>query len=226
MLRKRLKRQDDLGPLFGLVLRHRLTSGLGATGSTSVFRWRDVWQCAGKASGNLSRGTTARRGWTLIEMLVTMMVAGAMTGVSVKMLSTLFHSERTGIEHVTRLTTVSRLSRQFRADIHAATDLQLAGDAQQPLVRITSGDQRQIQYARHPQGLLRTEQRPSRTLNNQDLLRLQGSRFRIEDSKRSPRIVTLIIETPDKFPTDAKQPAGTTRELHIEALLGRDYRDY
>lgn len=167
-----------------------------------------------------------RCGWTLIEMLVTIAVMATMTGIAVKILTTLLRSERLGIEHVTRLATVSRLSRQFRADIHAATDLKLSADKQQPLVRITTADQRQIQYEIQPQGLFRTEQRPAQPLAAKDLLRLQGTRWRIVESPGPPRLLTLVIETPDSFAVERQQPTGAAREMHIEAIVGRDYRDH
>ncbi len=168
-----------------------------------------------------------RRGWTLIEMLVTIAVMTSITGVAVKLLASLLRAERNGVEHVTRLTTVSRLSRQFRSDVHAATEVQLAADnPQQPLLRITSENQRQIQYEIQPQGLLRTEKRPDQTVAVKDLLRLKNTRFRIVESPAPPRLLTLIIETPDIFASDPKQPAGDSREVHIEAIVGRNYRDH
>lgn len=175
-----------------------------------------------------SRGAAGRRrGWTLIEMLVTVSVMASITGIAVKLLTTLLRSERNGIEHVTRLTTVSRLSRQFRTDVHAATELQVSADnPQQPLLQITSEDRRQIQYEIQPQGLLRTEQRPDQPVTVKDLLRLKNTRFRVVESPVPPRLLTLIIETPDTFAVDAKQPAGDSRELRIDAIVGRDYRDH
>ncbi len=177
--------------------------------------------------GNSTLGThRPRQGFTLVELLVTLTLVAAMTGTAVKILATLLRSERTGIEHLTRLTTISRLSRHFRTDVHGATDFQLAKTPQEPLLRITSGDQRQIQYQVHAEGLLRTEQRPSQPVNSHDLLRLKGSRFRIVETSAPTRLLTLILETPDEFAIDAKQPAGPARELHVEAVVGRDYRDH
>lgn len=194
--------------------------GLGRTGSAS-----DVPSAAGGAP--LKPSVSVRQGFTLIELMVTMILVTAMTGVAVKLLATLMRSERNGVEHVTRLATVSRLSRQFRADVHAATELQLsADDPAQPLLRMTCEDQRQIQYAVQPQGLLRTEQRPGQPMITKDLLRLKNTRFKIVESAAPPRLLTLTIETPDVFATDPQQPVGKSRELHIEAIVGRDFRDY
>ena len=167
-----------------------------------------------------------RRGWTLIEMLVTVAVMGSMTGMAAKMLGTLLHSERRSVEHVTRLATISRLSRHFRADIHAAADWRLPGDNPQlRLIQITTADKRQIQYKIQPQGVLRTEQHSGQPTVVQDLLRLKGDRFRIVESSDSPRILTLIIETPEALGTDSKPPTVHSRVIHIEALVGRDFRE-
>lgn len=165
-------------------------------------------------------------GWTLIELLATMALLTAMTGISAKILTTLLRSERNGTEHVARLVTVSRLARQFRADVHAAIDLQVSADnPQQPLVRITGKDQRKIQYEIQPRGILRTEQRPAQPVASHDPLRLPGTRFRIVESATPPRLLTLVVETPDTFALDPKQPADNAREVRIDAIVGRDYRD-
>lgn len=172
------------------------------------------------------RSIYRRRGWTLIELLATMALLTAMTGISAKILTTLLRSERNGTEHVVRLVTVSRLARQFRADVHAAIDLQLSGDnPQQPLVTITGADQRKIQYEIQPRGILRTEQRPAQPAASHDLLRLPGTRFRIVDSATPPRLLTLVVETPDTFALDPRQPADNAREVRIDAIVGRDFRD-
>ncbi|MES2792158.1 MAG: hypothetical protein V4719_21255, partial [Planctomycetota bacterium] len=89
--------------------------------------------------------------------------------------------------------TVSRLARQFRADVHAATDLQLgAADPAKPLLLVTTDGQHQVQYEIRPQGLLRTETGPAPSVPARELLRLKGTRFRIVESPAPPRMVTLV----------------------------------
>lgn len=170
--------------------------------------------------------TGKRDAFTLIEMLIAVSVMMTMMGIAFGLLSALLRAERSGIAHVVRLTTVSRLARQFRSDIHAATDLQLpTADPTKPLLQITAGDQRQIQYEIQPQGLLRTETGSARPIPSRDLMRLKGTRFHVEESATSPRIVTLIIETPEASPADPRRPSGNSREVRVEAVVGRDFRD-
>ena len=163
-----------------------------------------------------------RSGWTLIEMMVSIAVIGVMTGMSVKLLTTLLNAERNGIAHVTRLATISRLSRQFRADVHAAQTLEMnQADQTQPLVKIVATGGRQIRYEVQPTGLLRTEQSAAQPVIGKELMRLKGSRFRVVDTPGPPRVLTLVVETPDPFAARPALPASPSRELHIDAIVGR-----
>lgn len=171
----------------------------------------------------LNHGPQSRSGWTLIEMLVSVAVIGTMAGMSAKLLTTLLHAERNGIAHVTRLATVSRLARQFRSDVHEARILDMtAAGPDQPLLKITARGERQIRYEVQPNGLLRIEQTADRPGISQELLRLAGSQFRLIEAAGPPRVLTLVLETPDLFATRPALPASPSRELHIDAIVGRD----
>lgn len=168
----------------------------------------------------------ARRGWTLIEMLLTISLIGTLSGVGVKMLASLLRSEHHGIEHVSRLSTISRLSRQFRSDVHAATAVKIAPDSNAtPWLQLTTQAGEDIQYQVHSAGLLRTEKPPTGPVRN-DLLRLKGTRFRCLETTTEPRRLTLIIETTAPYPAASKTAAADGgRELHVEAVIGRDHRE-
>ena len=173
----------------------------------------------------LRRDTPSRRGWTLIEMLITISLIGTLSGVAVKMLASLLRSEHHGIEHVSRLSTISRLSRQFRTDVHAASGVKIAPDSNAtPWLQLTTQAGEDIQYQLHSAGLLRTEKRPTGPVLK-DLLRLRGTHFRCLESTTEPRRLTLIIETAAPYPTEPKQAAAGGRELYVEAIIGRDQRE-
>ena len=164
---------------------------------------------------------TSRGGWTLIEMLVTISVMGTLTGVAVKTLSAMLQSEFRGVEHVARLATVSKMARQFRTDIHAASKFELANVPNKPLLLISVNETRQIQYEIQPAGLLRTEQRGSQS-PIRELWRLKQTRFQLEETAGPTRFLTLVVGTLDPHPSQGSSPTATLKELRIDAIVGRD----
>jgi prepilin-type N-terminal cleavage/methylation domain-containing protein len=166
--------------------------------------------------------TRIRSGWTLIEMLVTIAVIATITGVAVKTLAAMLRSERNGVEHVARLATISRLARQFRADIHKASAIEISTDTpSKPLLLVTVNETQQIQYETKPAGLLRTERRANQQPSI-ELWRLAKTRFQCVESNGPPRMLTLVIGTLEPDPIQGSSPTGTSKELRLDAVVGRD----
>jgi prepilin-type N-terminal cleavage/methylation domain-containing protein len=163
----------------------------------------------------------SRRGWTLIEMLVTIAVMGVLTGVAVKTLAAMLKAERAGVEHVARLATISRMARQFRADIHAATAVEIPTDRPaKPLLVVTIGEDHQVHYEPQPQGLLRTELHKSQP-GKRELWRLKHTEFQCAASNAAPEVITLIIRTDSSLAASSTfKPAP--KEIQIDAIRGRD----
>lgn len=163
-----------------------------------------------------------RPGWTLIEMLVTLAVMGTLTGIAVKTLTSMLLSEHRGIEHVAQLATMARLARTFRNDVHIATGIEISTDEpQKPLLLVAVDANHQIQYETQPLGLLRTERRANQPVSR-ELWRLKSARFQCVDSTSTPRLLTLLIGTPDVHTAGAKATAPLLKELRIDAVMGRD----
>lgn len=163
-----------------------------------------------------------RRGWTLIEMLITLSVMGTITVVAVKTLGAMLRAEYTGVEHVARLMTTSRMARQFRADVHAASKVEIAPDLPtKPLLVVTIDDTRQIQYETHASGLLRTDLRAN-LAPIKELWRLKQASFQCVETSGPPRIVTLVVRTVVTEPGVTSASGATHRELRFDAVISRD----
>lgn len=175
----------------------------------------------GMPASGLRHHNRSRTGWTLVEMLVTISVMATMTGIVVKTLTAMLLSERSGIEHVSRLATLSRLARQFRTDVHAAAKLEISSDLpDKPLLLLTIGDNHNIQYESQPLGLLRTERRANQPLSR-ELWRLKPAQFQCVESTGSPRFLTLVVGTLEPNARN-KSVVPTMKELRIDAAVGRD----
>lgn len=197
------------------------TDGLSGEMRKTSPRARGVNNGNGPVTAWIRASLSGRSGWTLIELLVTLSIMGTITGIAVKTLGTLLRSERTGVDHVSQLVAVSQLSRQFRADVHAATTAEIGTDVPtKPLLRIAIGADRQIQYEKQPEGLLRTEQRPHKT-PIRHLWRLKQTEFQCVETTGPPRLLTLVIGTLEAIPAKMGTPT-VAKELRIDAIIGRD----
>lgn len=163
-----------------------------------------------------------RPGWTLIEMLVTLAVMGTLTGIAVKTLTSMLLAEHRGVEHVSQLATLARMARTFRNDIHLATNVQIStSEPQKPLLLLTMNANHHIQYETQPLGLLRTDRRANQPVGR-ELWRLKPAHFQCLDSAGTPRLLTLVVGIPQPHPAGTTATAPLLKELHIDAIVGRD----
>lgn len=168
------------------------------------------------------RSTVRRRcGWTLVEMVVTITIMSVLTGIAIKTLTTLLLSERTGVQHVVDLATVSRLARQFRQDVHSAKSVEVnSATASKPLLQVTIAEGHQIDYQVQDAGLLRRELRPDKSVHN-ELWRLKKTQFECQTNSGTPQIVTLVLKGSDRV-RNAGKTNSTLKVMQIDAIAGRD----
>ena len=160
----------------------------------------------------------------MIEMLVVFAVSSVMLGVAVAMLHTLMQVQRGSREWLRYHTTLGRLERQFRSDVHAAAGFQPPeqkpeGDPPTPW-QLDFKPDRVVRYRVDRGGLIRTEH------SGGNLLRREA--FRLPDdpavsirlqAETGPPIVSLSITS------GADGPGGRRlNPVRIDAVLGRDHR--
>jgi type II secretory pathway pseudopilin PulG len=168
-----------------------------------------------------------RRGWTLIEMLIVCTTVGILTVTGVVTIGMLMSAENRGAESLVRQTTISRLSAQFRADLHATANASLQdGNAagQSSLV------------LEHPDGSMITYEIMEDALERRVAGRGDGGhreRFRLPqtqmhfESAVDGRIMRLVLEPPaplisETAAGDLPQPA--TQRIAIDAAIAWNLR--
>jgi len=165
-----------------------------------------------------------RRGYSLIEILVVITVGSVMLGVAVAMLHTLMQVQEDSREWLRYHTTLGRLGRQFRCDVHAAVGFQPpeakpGGDPPTPW-QLDFKPDRVVRYRVDQRGLIRTEQTGGNLLRREAFW-LPDDRavsIRLQAETRPP-IVSLSITS------GAGGPGGRRwKPVRIDAVLGRDHR--
>jgi hypothetical protein len=99
-------------------------------------------------STNRRVARTRRRGITIIETMVMMTGVAVMLGMTVVLLQLAMKLDADGRERLDRATSLGRLARQFRVDVHAASRVvPSAPDPKRPAgLRIEPGAGRAIEY--------------------------------------------------------------------------------
>lgn len=175
---------------------------------------------------NLPR-RAARRGFTLMEMLLVITVIGALSAMGAVLIGLLMSAESRGTEGVVVQTTFSRLGRQLRADAHAAVaaDVIASGDAADAQLNLQRADGRGIRYIVNKDEVVREADRGSESPSRETYLLPEGtSRFVVDPVARVVRLEHLRpYATETETGVAGLQPVPR-RLLQIEAALDWDRR--
>ena len=174
----------------------------------------------------------ARRGSSLVELLITISLGGVVMGLGLGTLHLLLRTDKTLAESLWRSQTVSNLSQTFRRDVHAARAVKIeqpenapnANEPAPPELVIEQSDGRLVRYSVQDDSLLRTETEGKETRHTERFRFLPGTEVSFETGMASK--VSLVIRSINPLPVKANQPHHTIpmRELRIEASVGRDER--
>lgn len=165
----------------------------------------------------------ARRGVSLVELLVVMTACTALLTTSAVVLHRMMHAQTKTRDFLAVQRNSLRLSEQFRSDVHraksAATDDLAAGT----VVRLQLDESQTVEY-RHSEG---TVQRG--LLDNDEIVAREEFAFasgsKLAISREEPDLLTLsVTREPDDPGGPALQAFATPVHLRIAARLGGDRR--
>jgi prepilin-type N-terminal cleavage/methylation domain-containing protein len=160
---------------------------------------------------------SARRAFTLIEMITVIAVGAALTGIAVSLLLVLYRADRNGRAHAAAAQSLQQLAEQFRRDVHAATDV-TANEKTPQQWQIDMPGGVVVRYALAADGVAREEKAGEKVVRHESY-RLSGDStvLVMADRAASPPVATLTVE-----PKEVTERPGKT--FRIEAVLGRDLR--
>lgn len=164
----------------------------------------------------------ARRGYSLLEMLVVMAGMSMVLGVCVSLIFTLLRMDRTGRALMAEGNVTARLSRDLRRDVRAAHDVALASHAAAParqaVLRLTGP--RRVEYRVEPSQVIRTLSE-SGAVQSREVYRLKHTGQTHFELDRAPpsTVVRLVLETGAGAAGSAAQAPWI-----VESVVGRDGR--
>jgi hypothetical protein len=180
-----------------------------------------------------------RRGISLMELMVVMSAASMIITTSALVLHKMMRAQEQTRYFFENERAVERLARQFRRDVHDASDVEIDVEATEieaeggdgSLIALIRYDDRAIAYVRTLAGIVRTVHPGEGTPARETFALAPFARLTIEEESM-PRTLTLTIaSSPADFVPRLGERAPTIREtpvsMQVIAVVGRDaqYRD-
>lgn len=176
-----------------------------------------------------SRSPACRRGYSLVELVVVISVGSVIGTTAILLLGTLLAADRGARGHLQESASLSRLSRQFRADVAAADDATIEmpsatkGDSPERSslrLMLHGAGGETITYVGEPGRALRKAQGESGPNRQESYALPEPFALTFEIESTSPqRIVTMALAA-----GDGNQSAIARLGWRVEAALARDRR--
>jgi hypothetical protein len=173
----------------------------------------------------------ARSAISLGELLVVMSLCSVVLTMSMQIIQRAMQAHLRAKEYLSIERNVLRLSRQFRCDVHEATEASLisenpdTGLAGEAVVSLPSRDGNVIQYRRTARGILRVVLSGEEVAAREEFRLPPSCDLRLEEAPTPRRLVLSITSGPTTVPRDegpAFDAHAIPLQFHAEAVLGRN----
>jgi type II secretory pathway component PulJ len=167
-----------------------------------------------------------RHGIMLLEMGVAMTAAAVLLYGAVFIFTSFQRIDRTARERVQFSRELARLTEQFRADVHAALEIEEAGDISsagtKPLVRLSGDKMAHVEYTVGENGQLVRIAYEAGKIVERDVFDIgAGAKFSIDVRREGASLATLVVANSPEASGEVNPPSVQRR---ISALLARDRR--
>ncbi len=166
-----------------------------------------------------SRRARARTGITLIEMLVAILVGGAILASAATLVSKVITANSAAAEHLHSMQAIGELGRQFRDDVHRATTVTIGQD-EAPTLSLQLDDGSRVEYHATTAGVAREQSTEKQALRRETYglgaFKLTGIRRDTDDSRAVQLVIGRVARHVDaqmvqgQFAITAVGPATTS----------------
>lgn len=160
-----------------------------------------------------------RSGMTLIELLVAILVGGAILASTATLVSKVIAANSAAAEHLHSMQAIGELGRQFRHDAHQATSVTIA-EGESPTLILQLDDGIRVEYQAATAGVAREhaaeKQAPRRETYSLGSFKLLGIRRDANDSRAVQLVIGRVVTHVDaqmvhgQFAITAIGPATTS----------------
>lgn len=161
-----------------------------------------------------------RRGLSLIEMLVVITASAIVIGMVAGMIQMLIRAERAAQDHLVRTATADQLARSFRQHVRAAVQADSEQRDGTATLQLKVGENAEVEFRSRKDAVIRID-REAGQVRRQEKYSLPArsvARFETHDDAGTTTVSLVVIHQP------SATEQAPTRELRVEATLGRDHR--
>jgi hypothetical protein len=175
--------------------------------------------CQRKRAGSVP---AARRGITIIEVMVVMSGVAVMLGLCALTLQLLLRLNADSQARLSAAAALDRLAGQFRQDVHACNaaglDDKPGGATASPSLRLNLGPSRTVSYEARDGRVVRSESESGKSTRHESytLARMSSVQFQVRD-EAARRFVALVVTR-----STGKNAIDPPRPLEVLALLGKN----
>jgi type II secretory pathway component PulJ len=167
----------------------------------------------------------ARRGITIIEVIVVMTGVATLLGLCAVTLQLLLRLNADSQSRLAAATVLERLASQFRADVHAADNVQLVEKAGGPpapaaSLRLATGSRLLVTYEARAGRVDRVESGTGRPTRHESYALDRGALVRFEHRDDGPRrLLAMVVTT-----RAGKESVDPPHPVEVLAMPGKDRR--
>jgi hypothetical protein len=171
-----------------------------------------------------------RRASSLIELLIIMSACSLVLTLSAALLHRAMHIQSRSRAYVDAERSATRLSHQFREDVHKALahragEAPVDGDA---LLQLTHPGNEEVQYVAMDGTVSRTLMREAEVVSREEYAFPSAVKANVQQQEAPTRLVLVVTTNPADAlnRTDSRriEPGFSPVSLQAEAVLGRDLR--
>jgi hypothetical protein len=161
-----------------------------------------------------------RRGNTLIEVLIVVTGVAAMLGMCAIMIQLLFHLTSDAQARTSAVTTLGRLARQMRQDVHACESAQISEKppGKPTGLKLTPAPKHVVAYERETAGVTRIESQDGKIIRRESYALPGAASAGFELRQEGPNRVVVLVVSRSGAPSQIDPP----RPMEVVALLGKD----
>ncbi len=170
-----------------------------------------------------------RRGFTLMEVLTVIATTSVVMSAGVWTLHKLMRTELGGRQRLVNAVAFSRLSQQFRSDVHAADHAsvgnQMDDAAERISLRLAEG--RTVTYRQVEEVVLREESQAGQSLRQEEYRLQPGASIKFDVQNRQGKdwvLMSLRSTAAADRAADQQQAIVGDHPLRVEAWLNKDHR--
>jgi hypothetical protein len=167
----------------------------------------------------MKRAHSARRGITILEVLIVVTGVALMLGLCAVSIQLLMRLNSDGMSRVGAAVALERLGRQLRNDVHASQTAEVASEGKPASLRLVFASSHIVSYESSASRVVRTETTGGNVARHESFSLPNGTTARFELREVASRRLVALVTSRSATTNQVEPP----RPLDLVACVGKDH---